>query len=161
MIVDLAQHVSRFVLYKILPPFMLNISPFHLARSFYFQLPFFSLCSVLILQNIVLLHSNIVIICTTILHYSWLQTQQRKKQHSYSSFHEEHLAQSEQQKDQERHRSELNQQMSEEQRVAILKEVTETQAWTALSSLYITFLIIYITQVPLKIGLVELIPTMA
>ena len=60
-------------------------------------------------------------------HYSWLQTQQRKKQHSYSSFHEEHLAQSEQQKDQERHRSELNQQMSEEQRVAILKEVTETQ----------------------------------
>ena len=74
-----------------------------------------------------------------------MQTQQRKKQHSYSSFHEEHLAQSEQQKDQERHRSELNQQMSEEQRVAILKEVTETQAWTALSSLYITFLIIYIT----------------
>ena len=62
------------------------------------------------------------------LHYSWLQTQQRKKQHSYSSFHEEHLAQSEQQKDQERHRSELNLQMSEEQRVAILKEVTETQA---------------------------------
>ena len=56
-----------------------------------------------------------------------MQTQQRKKQHSYSSFHEEHLAQSEQQKDQERHRSELNQQMSEEQRVAILKEVTETQ----------------------------------
>ena len=78
------------------------------------------------------------------LHYSWLQTQQRKKQHSYSSFHEEHLAQSEQQKDQERHRSELDQQMSEEERVAILKEVTETQAWTALS-LYITFLITYIT----------------
>ena len=62
--------------------------------------------------------------------FSWLQTQQRKKQVSYSSFHEEMLAQSIelQQKEQEKkHQTEMDQQMSKEERDDILEEVAKTQ----------------------------------
>ena len=61
--------------------------------------------------------------------FSWLQIQQRKKQVSYSSFHEEMLAKSElQQKEQEKKQlTELNQQISKEEREAILEEVAKTQ----------------------------------